>query len=255
MKPSRRIWIACLIGMILTSSMWLTIEQVQRIVSCHLRLLEQDDELSSSQANLGASNECASFLISRARNPFVSSPKASADIIVQLSGGMGNHLSKMVHGIALQSWLQDDDAVISSTAISSRLILRHQDSRKWKESRRAVQQCFPFTRQLDFEEGNSERVNAVLAQHHHILDGPEEGINAGDAMQVETALSAFRVRFARNETENVLQAQRLVFYDIFVDRFYDRLRQLLKFDFEACASDEQPYPDETVFVSLVNVRF
>lgn len=83
---------------------------------------------------------------------------ASAPIVVQLRGEMGNHLSTIAHAIGLQlAALQDHN-------LSTHLLLRHQtisdrngkmvDNRKWLPTSHVLKSCFPALRQWDFSVGS-----------------------------------------------------------------------------------------------------
>lgn len=78
-------------------------------------------------------------------------------LIIQLSGEMGNQLSKLAWGYGMKWWLEDD------YNITTKVVLRHQDHSKWIGAAASVKRCFPKLRVMDFEEANTEEFNAIRA--------------------------------------------------------------------------------------------
>jgi hypothetical protein len=180
-------------------------------------------------------------------------------IVVQLSGELGNHLSKVAFGYSIQQLLMERHG------IPSHLVLQHQErGSKWETARRDLQQCFPFFRRLDFELGNSpEFYNLQHRQQqqsqleefdHQAFVFPMMSTMDDIHSKLETiAEVSNRTRNERNVTTGNISFPFLHVQDFaefpLIDRYYDQLRELFEFDHAACCA-ELPYEDEAVFVSV-----
>jgi hypothetical protein len=179
-----------------------------------------------------------------------------ATIVVELSGEMGNHLSKLAHGFGLSLWLQREYGV------QTKIVLRHQEKPKWLTARDALQQCFPVSRTWDFQQGNTAEIDLQRVRQTEWLGTWLDGINGVkgfEEAQVDSTLQLFATLLANNHSRaegpssNVsspfLYSQSFVTNDIFMDRYYDEYRRIFQFDTACCKI--LPEPDESVFVSKV----
>ncbi len=174
-------------------------------------------------------------------------------IVVQLSGELGNCLFKVAFGYAIQRILWDD------YAIHSHLVLRHQDSSKWRRARRDMQACFPRFRSMDFTLGNSIEFQKRLLQQEEWL-GTENASKLVIAGKIHEGLSFLKELLehsnsvATEPSANISLPfiQTTAFANLtHVDAYYHGLRRLFTFDDEACCG-VVPELDEVVFVSAGN---
>jgi hypothetical protein len=153
-------------------------------------------------------------------------------VIVQLSGGMGNNLCKLAHGIALQHWIaqrlqqqqQQNDHTATNASSGNRsnsstfptttrgnvsLLLRHQDNRKWFAAAQRLQKCFPWTRQFDFKAGHSPHIVSLFSEAKAanktntssvIIMYDDAGINSNNQTMVELAVDNFLVEHQNQNT-------------------------------------------------------
>jgi hypothetical protein len=193
-------------------------------------------------------------------------------IVVQLSGELGNHLSKVAFGYAIQQLLMERHA------IRSHLVLQHQERvTKWKTARRDLQQCFPFFRGADFELGNSPEFFSLQARqqeadhydHRHFvfpqhttMDEIDFKLNVVAQILKKTNKDGYQNNQPSNTTVTAgihifdkngnitlpfLHVQDFAAFPL-LDLYYNELRELFAFDRDACCS-QLPYDDEAVFVS------
>jgi hypothetical protein len=184
-----------------------------------------------------------------------------ATIVVQLSGEMGNQLSKIAHGHALLLWLKRE------FRIDATIVLRHQEHPKWVRARASVQKCFPATRSYDFSAANTLEFKNRSRQQSAWLGSSLDAINNIESVaNVTRALQLF-ARFNRSEVpeqhsssnsmgnSNIslpfLYSDLLVQNDFFMDRFYEDYRELFHFDPACCL--HRPEPDESIFVSVLRI--
>ena len=84
-----------------------------------------------------------------------------ASIVIQLSGEMGNNLSKIAMGRAIQLM------ALKEFELQTNLILRHQeDNQKWKLAKRDITKCFPNLRKMNFEAANSAKFEEKLMEQN-----------------------------------------------------------------------------------------
>jgi len=190
-------------------------------------------------------------------------------IVVQLSGEMGNHLSKLAFGFSIQQVLWEQ------YGIASHLILRRQEEvAKAVWARKDVQACFPNFRNQDFEAGNTGEFQQRLEQQQRWLGQKnasklvlESGISEDEVDGRLSYLHELLLQ-AKREPKNSLSQQALavpnkdskitlpfIYTQSFVrweyiERYYNRLRSLFAFDDEACCASV-PQPDEHVFVRTI----
>jgi hypothetical protein len=179
----------------------------------------------------------------------------SATIVVQLSGEMGNQLSKIAHGHALFLWLKRE------FGLDATIILRHQERPKWLRARDSVQKCFPATRSYDFSAANtlefenrSRQQSAWLGSSLDAINNHESVANVSRALQLFAHFNRSEVHEQHSSSNSnislpFLYSNLLVMDDLFMDRFYDDYRELFRFDPACC--QHRPEPDESVFVSVV----
>lgn len=183
----------------------------------------------------------------------------AATIVVQLSGEMGNQLSKIAHGHALLLWLKRE------FRLDATIVLRHQEKRKkWIPARENVQKCFPATRSYDFSAANTLEFDNRFQVQSAWLGSSLDAINDPESVanDVSRALQLF-AQFNRSaevheqhssSNSNIslpfLYSDLLVMDDLFMDRFYDDYRELFRFDPACC--QHRPEPDESVFVSVLS---
>jgi hypothetical protein len=179
-----------------------------------------------------------------------------ATIVVQLSGEMGNQLSKIAHGHALFLWLKRE------FRLDATVVLRHQTKPKWVRGRDNLQKCFPATRSYDFSAANtlefenrSRQQSAWLGSSLDAINNPESAANVSRALQLFAQFNRSEVHEQHSSMSNsnislpFLYADLLVSNDLFMDRFYDDFRELFRFDPACC--QQRPEPDESVFVSVL----
>jgi hypothetical protein len=177
-------------------------------------------------------------------------------IVVKLSGEMGNNLCKFATGRGLQVWAKQ------KYGIDTRLVVRHQDARKWVSASENVKRCFPNLRQFDYELGNTKEYDTRKRQQERWLgdlnrrliiesaqeDEIEEGLRTLHQILSwnNVSVSAYNESEA-NITLPYMKADYLSMLDVWVDRYYDEYRRYFMFDGGCCKL--KPHADESVFVS------
>jgi len=174
-------------------------------------------------------------------------PSTARTIVVQLSGEMGNNLSKLAHGFGLALWLQREFGMDTS------IVLRHQERPKWVKGQRALQECFPVTARYDFGAGNTAIFQERDKEQKEWLGSSLDNVNSLNESQVSETLQYF-VGLNQSTVDNIhdstirlpfLHADLLVAYDHWTDKFYDDYRDIFRFDPSCCKV--LPDPDESVF--------
>ena len=179
-------------------------------------------------------------------------------LVIQLSGEMGNQLSKLAWGYGIKWWLEED------YKISTKVILRHQDHSKWIRAAGSTKKCFTKLRAMDFEEGNTEEFNIIKEQQAAWVGEKKNGMLCPRASEyqmkhwlhetLETVKEAIESpdRPAPPEKSNFTLP--FLYTDVFGnfgdvnDRYFERLKDLFEFDFDnpdCCIT--RPEPDEVVF--------
>jgi len=210
---------------------------------------------------------------SNASLPFVDQENGipwNISIVVQLSGEMGNHLSKLAFGFSIQQILWEQ------YGIASHFILRKQErSAKAILARRDVQECFPNFRTQDFEAGKTQEfqqrleqqekwlgqtnasklvlentisvdeVDCRLAYLHELLLLQQQAQREPKNTSSQHALAATN-KHSNNITLPFIYTQSFVGWE-YIERYYYQLKKLFVFDDEACCASV-PQPDEHVFV-------
>jgi hypothetical protein len=206
------------------------------------------------------------------------------NVIVQLSGETGNHLSKLAAGLgvayALQRQSPAAEAVVANTTpiphvVTANLLLRHQDhTTKWKRAVSDLIQCFPNLRNLNYSEAQSMELFMDRNHHHHQKMKDDDiyfqKINGNDGNQFDQAIhqavySAMQQqkqqqqqKWSANASSTTttttistltLYSDHLVWLDHYLDRFANLYREFFRFDESAAAGccKETPDPDEIVF--------
>jgi hypothetical protein len=210
---------------------------------------------TSSAPKTAATTAPSAHNIHRTANTDTATNTQSATIVVQLSGEMGNQLSKIAHGHALFLWLKRE------FGLEATVILRHQEKPKWLSARENVQKCFPATRSYDFSAANtlefqnrSRQQSAWLGSSLDSINNPESVANVSRALQLFAQFNRSGVHEQHSSSNSnislpFLYSDLLVMDDLFMDRFYDDYRELFRFDPACC--QHRPEPDESVFVSVV----
>ena len=177
-------------------------------------------------------------------------------IVIQLSGELGNQLCKFAFGYGLK-WILEEDYHVTTN-----VILRHQEHRKWLTAWKSVKTCFPNLRDMDFSEGNTEEFEERLKQQQMWLG---DGVFTLNGCQRETCIREQLDKLVgilsnatnpppgipvnANITLPFLYADTYGMLDYINDRFYDRFKgDLFQFDLdnpECC--DPKAQLDETVF--------
>lgn len=180
-------------------------------------------------------------------------------IVVQLSGEMGNHLSKLAFGVALQERLK-------AHGLHSHLVLQHQErTGKWLTARNDIQNCFPRFRNYDFSLGNTDEFAKVQHRQTEAF-----GSSAAEQFVFPNMISVpamdeqlkWIANFIHRNTTKVdltpttgqanisipfIHAQAFAPFEL-IDDYYERLSTWFEFDKDACCR-EVPGADEHVFVS------
>lgn len=188
-------------------------------------------------------------------------------IVCQLSGEMGNNLGKLGHCLSLKWWLESG-AFYNSThklGYSARIVLRHQENRKWVRGAKDLQRCFPNTNQFDFSEANNPEFSDIWKMQHQSFGGDENvgatspfnEINTYDKQQIGAGLQAFTssaseqhmMLYNAASKQNVslpfLFANYMQLVDPLADQFYKENRQFFHFSESCCKVKADP--DEHVF--------
>ena len=154
---------------------------------------------------------------------------APFSIVVQLSGEMGNHLSKLASGIGIALWLHQ-----LYPHRPAQLRFRHQEhTTKWIAAVDHLHACVPHLAHL----------NASQAQEEDFPRTVEGwGINSNDP----DAIAADLVRHGSSNT-TTFYSNHLSVLDPYMDRYYGVFRNYFAWNTTGiqCCKD-RPYPDETV---------
>lgn len=159
--------------------------------------------------------------------------KAPIHIIVQMSGEMGNHLSKLASGIGVSLYLRDTYHIESSE-----LMLRHQErTDKWKPAVAYLKQCFPFAKELNFSEAQS---------YYAPTNSPFDGINDTNETVIMAAIGTIAQATERvNQSSPVIvYSNHLALLDAYMDRYYEVYREYFAMNQTCCAT--LPDDDEVV---------
>jgi hypothetical protein len=183
-------------------------------------------------------------------------------IIVQLSGELGNHLSKIAHGYGVQRMLED------KFGIKAKLVMRHQDHPKWQRTPPILQACYPNLADWNYEEANSEEFVIRKKQQEEWLTKEQQetlarinGIQVyhGDIITEEILLEAMNLfdSLLQSKTKPLIDQNATISLpfltiDTFsvnfvVDKYYDEIRALFALNESACCPRIPP-PTESVFV-------
>jgi hypothetical protein len=179
-------------------------------------------------------------------------------LIIQLSGEMGNQLSKLAWGYGMKWWLEDDYNV------TTKVVLRHQDHSKWIGAAASVKKCFPKLRIMNFEEANTEEFNAIRALQDRWVEDEKKDLlspRGGDfefkpwiLKSLDALKEAMEAPDRPPPPENSNFTLPFFYTDIFGnigdvnDRYFERLKDLFEFETnnpDCCKTRVDP--DESVF--------
>ena len=194
-------------------------------------------------------------------------------IVVQLSGELGNQLSKIAYGKALQFLIRD------TYNISTTLILRAQErGSKWLYAMKDVKAICPNTRSMDFRQANNaEFSNLQQVQLDWLGNDAAGNLHMQDCLSSDCVHPSIQYLYdslqrARDHppptqkrkndtTTNTTSAISIphIYADSFLlsdsflmDRYYQEIKEFFTFDDKVCA--EIPQPNETVLVSIFSYR-
>jgi hypothetical protein len=223
---------------------------------------QQQQQLPSPQVLL-LSSSSSSSVENNKNNMTITTPVVLVDIVVQMSGELGNHLSKLASGVGIAIALRD------TYGIPSNLRLRHQDggTQKWRDAVSHLQSCFPFARDLNFSEAQAAVATSSSSRY--------DGVNSDNETMIRTAIlnianDAALIHSTNNNNTNYnnnessssvssalappinisVYSNHLSVLDAYMDRYYDVYRDYFRMDDESCCNDgiiQRPAPDEIVF--------
>jgi hypothetical protein len=185
-------------------------------------------------------------------------------ITVQLSGELGNHLSKLASAVGVALSLRDD-----YNLSNVQLRLRHQDhTDKWQNPVQDLHRCFPFARNMDFAEAQDDK------DGHHDQPHRYDGINSDNATVVRSAIrqiaqdaKSLSSSYHHNNESTLaaptsasaqppplltisVRVDHLSILDYYMDRYYDVYRTYFAMDDDLCCDnaneDLWPESDEVV---------
>lgn len=180
-------------------------------------------------------------------------------LVVQMSGELGNQISKIVYGLGLKLFAKQ------KYGIDLGIKLRAQENSKWLHAMKDTKECFPKTRVLNFRECNTDEfLHMKKQQQMWVGDNDSKllhfrGNDNFNQTHVEKGLSFLQSTLARMDipptdtTANItlpfLYADTFAVASTFlIDLYYEEIRDFFTFDDSVCKA--LPYPDETVMVSV-----
>lgn len=175
-----------------------------------------------------------------------SSPKQQTNvtIIIQLSGELGNHLSKLSAGVAL-SWILTEQFHDVTNTPPIVLVQHQAHTTKWQGAVQTLNDCFGNVGPLNVSEGEAYDIEALKRKQQQ--QQQQHSINDPSLDNVQLALYERLCGNQNDKDDNnelVLYSDYLVGLDDFTNVFYDAYRQLFTID---CTSDsKRPYRDEVV---------
>jgi len=179
-------------------------------------------------------------------------------IVVQLSGELGNQLSKLAYGICLKWYAKQFHN------ISTHLVLRAQSHAKWYNAKEDTQACFPLTRAMDFQQGNTIQFQQQQEQQKEWLGKSDAAhLHLNDCCTkacVDQSLEHLAKVLARPPQNNTFATKNTIGLSasfpflytetfanaecFFVDLYYEELRKIFAFDTSICK--QTPKPDEII---------
>jgi hypothetical protein len=190
--------------------------------------------------------------------PPLGHPDNPVSIVISLGGEMGNQISMIAHGYSLK-WMLEEDYNISAVAM-----LKHQEHAKWIRARESMVTCFPSTRLMNFEAGNvPEFKNHGSLQRRWLGDRFNDLFTLTmktKEVEIRESLDALAQVLSNTTLARPVEAPNANFTLPFLlsssyammgyvnDRYYERLRDMFRFDFEnpKCCGTEIPQANETV---------
>ena len=179
-------------------------------------------------------------------------------LVIQLSGEMGNQLSKIAWGYGMKWWLEED------YNISTKIFLRHQDHGKWVGAAASIKRCFTKLRVMEFEEGNLMEFDAIREQQNTWVGKEKQALlcpRGGEfetkewiTKSLQTLKEAIEAPDRPTPPVNSNFTLPFLYTDIFGnigdvnDRYFERLKHLYQFETDnpICCNTKAD-PDETVF--------
>lgn len=179
-------------------------------------------------------------------------PQGTWTLVSQLGGELANNLGNIAWGLAIRQWLQDEHHV------RTRIVLRRQNKPKWQNGNHDIHQCFPELKQMDFEEGYQPVVIEAIETQMKRIGTTFSNMASSDEVTIRREMQRFLDAANQNESLPEEQAANnlsypliyghfLCYLDLFVDRYFDIVREKFRFDPACCHTI--PDPDESVFVS------
>jgi hypothetical protein len=179
-------------------------------------------------------------------------------LVIVLGGEMGNQISMIAHGYSLK-WMLEEDYNISAVTM-----LKHQEHGKWVRARASMVTCFPNARLMNFEAGNVPDYNDYVSIQRRWLGNRLHDMFTltmqTQEAQIRESLDALAQLLSNTTLVRPVQPPNASFTLPFVisssyatmgyvnDRYYDRLRDLFRFDYDnpKCCGIEKPQANETV---------
>jgi hypothetical protein len=233
------------------------VSSMNHIMSKEVLPLESFESYNASDQNQNSSSKSTAFLLSS--SPLVIS------IIIPLSGEMGNQLSSVARGIAIQHWARDVYGMTTELLLLDTGKTRGQGTRDW-------QQCFPSLRSLHLHGNTMKEYEERLVQQQEWLgkDLQEQlhvrNSRVDDIEQSLTVLNNILQWTNRTEISSKYHANNnislpfltvegdFVLVDALADKYYHVFRNFFLFDYSNCCR-LQPDPDESVLVRTYGVDF
>lgn len=147
-------------------------------------------------------------------------PNNATEILIQLSGQFGNHISKIAAGVAVAIELELRGRHTSLT------LMRPRRGHSGDQTAALLQDCFPSLRNVSFDNTNPNQAQKPLLWNH---DSPRGFDDVMDEV-------------VESQAKSVL-VDHLSGLDLIIDRHYVALKRFFAID--CCSSDVQPY--NTVF--------
>lgn len=165
-------------------------------------------------------------------------------VLVHLSGELANHFGKIAHGLSL-AW------TLEQKGYSPVLVMRHQDSRKWKGGNKDVHRCLPEFEHSDFSQGNTGFFDDLTHQADSELEGLWDEINSLHSVdhlyqKIDHFLDLWNQPREANETAPLLIANSIFTLHPIMEHYYDHLRAAFRWNEEACCRHVAA-PDEVAF--------
>ena len=213
---------------------------------------EECDEANTTQRNTTINLNLIPLL------PTLGTDEHPVSLVIQLSGEMGNQLSKIAWGYGMKWWLEED------YNITTKIFLRHQDHGKWIGAAASIKRCFTKLRVMDFEEANSMEFDAIREQQNTWVGKDKQALLSPRGSEFEskewitkslqTLKDAMEAPDRPAPPANSNFTLPLLYTDTFGnigdvnDRYFERLKHLYQFETDnPICCNTKAEPDETVF--------